>query len=154
MGASSGWHGCLERKRTKILNESHPTEIKAGPRETGSDSACHSITVSGGKIAVIYFLASQIRLVIFENYFNQTNSKHTCSARKKSFSFFDEIHLICLMQAQVIGTAQKRLRSTMSRCVSVLLDFSIETSPSCEVTVTYTGFCHVSRLSHHLIYNI
>lgn len=64
LAASSGWHGCLERKRTKILNESPVTEFGADPYDIWNDSVHHGIAASDrGKKFVLYFLAGQIGLV-------------------------------------------------------------------------------------------
>lgn len=88
LGASSGWYGCLERKKTKILNESPLTGLRADKRDTWSDGVCCSTAASDeGKKAVIYFLAGPMGLVISENYYNQTNSKCSCSASKNPFHF-------------------------------------------------------------------
>lgn len=62
LAASSGWHGCLERKRTEILNESPVTGFRADPYDIWNDSVHHGITASDGgkKKSVLYFLAGQI----------------------------------------------------------------------------------------------
>lgn len=46
LAASSGWHGCLERKRTKILNESPVTGFRADPYDTWNDSVHHVTAAS------------------------------------------------------------------------------------------------------------
>lgn len=65
LAASSGWHGCLERKRTEILNESPVTGFRADPRDICNDSVHHGIAASdrGEKKSILYFLAGQIGLV-------------------------------------------------------------------------------------------
>lgn len=105
-GASSRWHDCLERKRTKILNESPLIGFRTDPCDTWSDSVDCSIAASD-------FLAGHMGLVIFKNYFNQTNSQCTPLAMKNPFQFWGNL-LDLPDVAWMIVTAWEYLHNALS----------------------------------------
>lgn len=125
LGASSRWHGCMGRKGARAWVEVAWQKPERGHVRQG-------VTVltglSDGKGAVICFFLGQIRLVVIENYFNQTNSKHTCCTRKKSFRFLMKFTWLSWWEHERWARGRNICTAPCPGVeVIVLLEFSIET---------------------------
>lgn len=59
LAASSGWHDCLERKRTKILNESPVTGFGADLYDIWNDSVHLDIAASDCEKKICCFLLAR-----------------------------------------------------------------------------------------------